>query len=45
MAKYEAKLHLDRLVAIDVHTHANISQPLPAKIHDPVLSIHVIFGR
>jgi hypothetical protein len=29
MAQYQAKLDLDRLVAIDVHTHANISQRQP----------------
>jgi len=29
MAKYQAKLNLDQLVAIDVHTHANISQRQP----------------
>jgi predicted TIM-barrel fold metal-dependent hydrolase len=29
MAKYHAKLNLDQLVAIDVHTHANISQRQP----------------
>jgi uncharacterized protein len=26
MAKYQAKLNLDKIVAIDIHTHANISQ-------------------
>ena len=29
MAKYQAKLNLDQIVAIDVHTHANISQRQP----------------
>ena len=29
MAKYQSKLNLDKLVAIDVHTHANISQRQP----------------
>src|SRR6185503_18101654 len=29
MAKYHAKLKLDQIVAIDVHTHANISQRQP----------------
>jgi uncharacterized protein len=29
MAKYQAKLKLDELVAIDVHTHANLSQRQP----------------
>src|SRR5579862_3027552 len=29
MAKYQAKLNLDQLVAIDIHTHANISQRQP----------------
>jgi predicted TIM-barrel fold metal-dependent hydrolase len=29
MAKYEAKLKLDELIAIDVHTHANISMRAP----------------
>ena len=29
MAKYQAKLKLDQLVAIDVHTHANLSQRQP----------------
>jgi len=29
MAKYEARLKLDELVAIDVHTHANISSRVP----------------
>jgi len=29
MAKYQAKLNIDQIVAIDVHTHANISQRQP----------------
>src|ERR1700722_3313789 len=29
MSKYQSKLNLDKLVAIDVHTHANISQRQP----------------
>jgi uncharacterized protein len=29
MAKYQAKLNLDKLVAIDIHTHANLSQRQP----------------
>jgi hypothetical protein len=29
MAKYQAKLNLDQIVAIDVHTHANLSQRQP----------------
>jgi uncharacterized protein len=29
MAKYQAKLKLDEILAIDVHTHANISQRQP----------------
>ncbi len=29
MAKYQAKLKLDEIVAIDIHTHANISQRQP----------------
>src|SRR5882757_8431359 len=29
MSKYQSKLNLDELVAIDVHTHANISQRQP----------------
>ncbi|MGH8227817.1 MAG: hypothetical protein ACREU3_07945, partial [Steroidobacteraceae bacterium] len=29
MAKYEPHLNLDQLVAIDVHTHANISSRAP----------------
>jgi|HubBroStandDraft_5_1064220.scaffolds.fasta_scaffold15779_4 predicted TIM-barrel fold metal-dependent hydrolase len=29
MAKYQAKLNLDKLIAIDIHTHANLSQRQP----------------